>query len=67
MTLLVGLRDKSGGQIGSFPLSISFHHGSPCSFITCAMNIMSVGGCSSVTYSHPIDMIIIITLGFNII
>jgi hypothetical protein len=31
MTLLVGMPDSSGGRI-SFPLSISFHHGSPFSY-----------------------------------
>jgi hypothetical protein len=30
----VGLAQSSGGQIRSFPLSLSFHHGSPCSYIT---------------------------------
>jgi hypothetical protein len=47
-----------GGQSGTgtvfseffdFILSVSFHHGSQCSFITCGMNNRAVGGCSSET------------------
>jgi hypothetical protein len=29
--LLVSLPESSGGRVRNFPLSISFHHGSPCS------------------------------------
>jgi hypothetical protein len=43
MTVLVGLSVSSGGRIESFPLSTSFHHGSPCSYITLGMD----SGCSS--------------------
>jgi hypothetical protein len=32
--LLIGLPESSGRWIRSFPLSTSFHHGSPCSFIS---------------------------------
>jgi hypothetical protein len=32
--LLVGLPERSGGRIRSFPPSTSFHHGYPCSYIT---------------------------------
>jgi hypothetical protein len=59
MTLLVGLPEFSGWWIRRFSLFISFHHGSPCSYITWVMSNRSVGGCSSKTYSHPFDMIII--------
>jgi hypothetical protein len=38
-----------------FSLSISFHLGSH-SYIICGMNSRPVGGCSSETQSHPIDM-----------
>jgi hypothetical protein len=34
ITLPVGLPESSGGRITSFPLSISFQHGSPWSYIT---------------------------------
>jgi hypothetical protein len=34
-----------------FPLSISFHRGSPCSYIFCGMNSAAVH-----EQSHPIDM-----------
>jgi hypothetical protein len=44
--LLVQLPESSVGQI-SFSLSISFHHGSACSYITRGMNSRLVGGCSS--------------------
>jgi hypothetical protein len=40
----------------SFPLSVSFLHGSSYSYITWGMNIGPiVGGCSSETSSHPIN------------
>jgi hypothetical protein len=45
-----------------FLLSTSFNHGSPCSYITWRMNNSPVGGSSSETYSHPIDMIIIVLI-----
>jgi hypothetical protein len=48
MTMLVGLPESSGWRIRSFRLSISFHHGSRCSYITCEMN-KPVGGRSSET------------------
>jgi hypothetical protein len=60
MSLLLGLPESSSGRIRTFPLYISFHHGSPCSCITWGINNRSVGGCSSETWSHPIDMIVII-------
>jgi hypothetical protein len=37
MTLLVGLPERSGGQVSS-PLSVSFHHGSPNSYVIWRMN-----------------------------
>jgi hypothetical protein len=40
-------RERSGGQIRSSPILTSFHHGSPCSYITWGMNNRPVGGCSS--------------------
>jgi hypothetical protein len=55
-------RGICGGQSGtgtdfseffSFPLPISFHHGSPRSCITWGMNNRHIGGCSSETQSHP--------------
>jgi hypothetical protein len=61
MSLLVQLQESSGGWVRSFPLlTSSFHHGSPCSYITRGMNNRPVGGLSSETWSHPIDIIIII-------
>jgi hypothetical protein len=57
MTLLVGLTESSGGQIYS-PLLISFHHGSPCSYIIWRIN-RPIGDHSSEMWSHPINMIII--------
>jgi hypothetical protein len=36
-----------------FPLSESFHRGSPCLYITREMNNRPVGGCSSETPFHP--------------
>jgi hypothetical protein len=36
------------------------HLGSPCSYITCGMNSRPVGGRSSETLSHHIDLIIVI-------
>jgi len=35
-------------------------HGPPCSYVTCGMNSKPVGGRSSETRSHPIDMMMII-------
>jgi hypothetical protein len=61
--LLVGFSVSSDGQIRGFPLSISFHYGSPCSYITWGMNNRPVGGRSSETQSQPIDTIIINTVG----
>jgi hypothetical protein len=58
-TLLVGLPESSGGRIRSFPVSISFHQGSPCFCITWGMYNKPDGGYSSETYFHHIDMIII--------
>jgi hypothetical protein len=53
------LPESSGGRVRSFPLSISFHHGSSCSYITSGMNNTPVGGRSSETWSYPFDMIFI--------
>jgi hypothetical protein len=39
----------------AFP-SISFHHGSPCSYIIWGINNRPVHGCSSETSSHPAYM-----------
>jgi hypothetical protein len=39
-----------------FRLSVSFHCGSPCSYIIWGMNSRPVGSRSSETQSHPIDM-----------
>jgi hypothetical protein len=38
VTLLVGLPESSDGQISSFPLSTSFRHVSPCTYMTWGMN-----------------------------
>jgi hypothetical protein len=43
-------------RVLQFLLSISFHHGSPCSYIICGMNNRPTGGRSSETQCHPIDM-----------
>jgi hypothetical protein len=56
---MLGLPERSGGRIRSFPLSISFHRGSPCSYVTWGMNNRLVSGSSSETLSYTIDMIII--------
>jgi hypothetical protein len=55
MILLVRLQESSGGRTRSFPLSILFRHGSPCSYSIWGMNNRPVGGCSSETLAHPID------------
>jgi hypothetical protein len=34
------------------------HHDSPCSYVTWVINKRPVGGRSSETYSHPIDIMI---------
>jgi hypothetical protein len=39
-----------------FPLSISFHRGSPYSYVIWEMNTRPVGNRSSETFSHPVDM-----------
>jgi hypothetical protein len=39
-----------------FPLPVSFHHGSPCSYIIWGMNIRHICHRSSKRVSHPIDM-----------
>jgi hypothetical protein len=39
-----------------FPLPISFHREPPYSYIIWGMNNMPIGGCSSETSSHPIDI-----------
>jgi hypothetical protein len=49
----------------AFSLSVSFYRGSPCSYIIWEMNNRPVGGSSSETYSHPIDMIIMIYCYFG--
>jgi hypothetical protein len=61
----VNLCGICGGQSGTwdrlffesldFQLSLSFHHGSPCSYITCDINNKHVCGSSSETSSHDID------------
>jgi hypothetical protein len=58
MTLLIGLPESPDVRVRSFPLLISFHHDSPCSYITWGMNNRPVGGSISETSPHPIDMII---------
>jgi hypothetical protein len=45
--LPVGLSENSGGKIRSSPLLTSFHHGSPCSYITWGMNNRPIGRHSS--------------------
>jgi hypothetical protein len=49
-----------------FCLSISFHCGSPCSYITWGMNSRPVGGRSSETWSRRIDMIFMIQLSVKL-
>jgi hypothetical protein len=49
ITLLVVLPESSGGRIKTFPVSTSFHHGSPCSYITWGMNNRPAGSHSSET------------------
>jgi hypothetical protein len=39
-----------------FPLSVSFHHGHTSSNITSEMNNRPVGGSSSETWCHPVDI-----------
>jgi hypothetical protein len=39
-----------------FLLSVSFHRGSPYSYIVCGMNNRPVGGRSSETQSHTVDI-----------
>jgi hypothetical protein len=63
--LLVGLPESPGGPVRNSPLSTSFYHGSQCSYITFGMNNRPVGGRSSETWSHAIDMIIIIYEGWS--
>jgi hypothetical protein len=57
ITLLVGLSEFWW----SFPLSTSFHHGSPCSYITWGVNNRPVGGRSSETLSDTIHIVINVT------
>jgi hypothetical protein len=45
--------DRIFSELLCFPLSISFHCGSPYSCITWGMNNRPIGGCSSETYFHP--------------
>jgi hypothetical protein len=49
MTLLVGFPESSGKRLRNFPLPISFHHGSPYSYISWGMNSRPVGDRSSET------------------
>jgi hypothetical protein len=56
MSLLVGFPESSGGRIG-FPLSISFHHDTPCSLITRGMKI---GPMVAAVQGHSLDMIFVI-------
>jgi hypothetical protein len=56
-----GQSDTGTGFLSAFlvlPLSVSFHRSSPYSCVTRGMNIMLVGGRSSETSSHPIDMMV---------
>jgi hypothetical protein len=46
--------DRFFSEFFGFPLSISFHHHSPYSYIIWGMNNMSISGSSSETSSHPI-------------
>jgi hypothetical protein len=48
--------DRVFFELFAFLPSISFHRGSPCSYIISGMNNTPVGGHSSETLSHPIDM-----------
>jgi hypothetical protein len=48
--------DRFFFELFGFPLSVSFHHGPPYSYIIWGMNDKPTGGCSSKTQSHPIDM-----------
>jgi hypothetical protein len=48
--------DRLFSEFFGFPLSMSFHRGSSYSYIIWGMNNMPVGGRSSETSSHPIDM-----------
>jgi hypothetical protein len=43
-------------ELLGFPLSVSFHHGRPYSFTIWAMHNRTVGGRSSETQSHSINM-----------
>jgi hypothetical protein len=60
--LLIRLPENSGGRIRRVPLSITFHHGSPCTYITWEINNRLVGGRRSEMYYHPIEMMIIIVI-----
>jgi hypothetical protein len=57
MTSLVGLLEIFGGRVRT-----SFRRGSHCSYITWRMNNRPVGGRSSETCSHPIDMMMMIII-----
>jgi hypothetical protein len=46
--------DRFFSEFFGFPLSVSFHHGSPFSYINWGMNNMPVRGRSSETQAHPI-------------
>jgi hypothetical protein len=48
--------DRFYSEFFSYSRSISFHCGSPYSYITCGMNNRTTGGHSSETQSHPINM-----------
>jgi hypothetical protein len=61
---MVGLAESSGGGI-SFAILISFHHGSPCSYITWGINNRPVCGRSSQTYSHSVIVMIVIIILLN--
>jgi hypothetical protein len=58
VSLLVGF----GRRIRSFPLSISFHHGFPCSYIAWGINNRLVAGLSSETQSHSIYMMMMMII-----
>jgi hypothetical protein len=70
-------RGIRGGQSGTvevifselfcFPRSVSIHHGSPCSYITCGIDNRLVGCRSSETWPHPIDITIMTIIIISVI
>jgi hypothetical protein len=51
-----GGQSRLSPNSSGFPLSVSFHRGSPYSYIAWGKNNKPIGGRSSETQSHPIDM-----------